>query len=247
MPRWQRCASGLAVLVSGGGAVQPVVNGQCVAGSRQRLAIHQRQLAGGSWQLVCNQPLGGMSEQRCISAVMSLLEHASCLARGGSQIRGGGGLTPVTGQFVVCRFGDMCKGALCTWYHPTASGTTRQPQGDAGSDMLPPRRRTPAAVSVLAEKERAQNWEERKQQSNWAQGRPTHGSEMSPNRAHNNTQGNHEVRALQQPPNAAHAKRAIGKHPPPPPPSTRCPRTPQGRELRPARRGVPATGVATGP
>ena len=34
---------------------------------------------------------------------------------------------------------------------------------------------------------------------------------------------------------------------PPPPPSTRCPRTPQGRGLRPARREVPATGVATGP
>ena len=32
---------------------------------------------------------------------------------------------------------------------------------------------------------------------------------------HNNTQGNHEVRALQQPPNAAHAKRANSKHPPP--------------------------------
>ena len=55
----------------------------------------------------------------------------------------------------VCRFGDMCKSARCPWYHPTASGTTRQPQGDAGSDMLPPRRRTPAAVSVPAEKERA--------------------------------------------------------------------------------------------
>ena len=35
-------------------------------------------------------------------------------------------------------FGDMCKSARCPWYHPTASGTTRQPQGDAGSDMLPP-------------------------------------------------------------------------------------------------------------
>ena len=81
--------------------------------------------------------------------------------------------------------------------------------------MLPPRRRTPAAVSVLAEKERVRNWEERKQQSIWAQSRPTHGSETSPNRTHNNTQGNHEVRALQQPPNAAHAERAISKHPRP--------------------------------
>ena len=82
--------------------------------------------------------------------------------------------------------------------------------------MLPSRRHTPAAVSVPAEKERARKWEERKQQSNWARSRPTHGSETSPNTTHNNTQGNHEVRALQQPPNAAHAKRAISKHPPPP-------------------------------
>ena len=65
-------------------------------------------------------------------------------------------------------------------------------------------------MSVPVEKERARNWEERKQQSNWAQSRPTHGS----NRTHNNTQGNHEVRALQQPPNAAHAERAISKPPP---------------------------------
>ena len=35
-------------------------------------------------------------------------------------------------------------------------------------------------------------------------------------RGRGNTQGNHEVRALQQPPNAAHAERAISKHPPPP-------------------------------
>ena len=89
--------------------------------------------------------------------------------------------------------------------------------GHAGSDMLPPppRRRTLAAMSVPAENERARNWEERKQQSNWAQGRPTHGSETSPYRTHNNTQGNHEVRALPQPPNAAQAERAISKHPPP--------------------------------
>ena len=58
--------------------------------------------------------------------------------------------------------------------------------------MLPPQRRTPLAMSV-AEKERARNWGEHKQQSNWAQGRPTHGSETSPNKTHNNTQGNHEV------------------------------------------------------
>ena len=69
--------------------------------------------------------------------------------------------------------------------------------------MLPPRRRTPATVSVPAEEERARNWEERKQQSKWAQGRPTHTSVTSPNRTHNNTQGNQEVQARQQPPNAA--------------------------------------------
>ena len=104
--------------------------------------------------------------------------------------------------------------------------------------MLPPWHRTLEAVSMLAEKERARNWEERKQQNNWAQGRPTHGSETSPNGTHNKTQGNHEVRALQQPPNAAHTERAISN--PPPPPSTRCPRTPQGRGLRPARWELPA-------
>ena len=52
-------------------------------------------------------------------------------------------------------------------------------------------------------KERASTWEEFKQQSNWAESRPTHGSETSPNRT------NHEVRALQQPPNAAHAEPAM--------------------------------------
>ena len=114
----------------------------------------------------------------------------------------------------VCRFGDMCKSARCPW-HPTASGTTRQPQWEVGSDMLPPLRRTPAAVSVPAEKERARNWKERNRQSNWAQGRPTHGNETSPNRTHNNTQGNHEVRALQQPPNTAYAERASANTPPP--------------------------------
>ena len=89
------------------------------------------------------------------------------------------------GQRPLCRcFGQRGGGG---------GGATRQPQWEAGSDMLPPRRRTPAAVSVPAEKERARNWEERKQQSNWAQSCLTHGSETSPNRKHNNTQGNHEV------------------------------------------------------
>ena len=164
-----------------------------------------------------------------------------CFSQGGRPVRiltpnrgffrgpeGGVGTTRTsTSDRSVCRFGDMCKSARCPWYHPTASGTTRQPQWEAGSDMMPPRRRTPAAVSVPAEEERARNWEERKQQSNWAQSRPTQGSETSPNRTHNNTQGNHEVRVLQQPPNAAHVERAISN--PPPPSSTRCPRTPQGR------------------
>ena len=156
----------------------------------------------------------------------------------------------------VCRFGDKCKTARCPWHHPTASGTTRQPQWDAGSDMLPPRRRTPEAVSMPAEKERARDWEERKQQNNWAQGRPTHGSETSPNRTHNNTQGNHEVRALQQPPNAAHAERAISKQPPPsldrvPTCSTRAgaaPRAPGGARHRGGNRAVtsqPRTGQST--
>ena len=71
-------------------------------------------------------------------------------------------------------------------------------------------------------------------QNSWAQGRPTHGSETSTRRTHNKTQGNHEVRALQQPPNAAHAERAISKHPSPykvPTYSTRAgaaPRAPGG-------------------
>ena len=81
--------------------------------------------------------------------------------------------------------------------------------------MRPPRQRTLAAVSAPAEEKRAPNWEECTQQSNRAQGRPTHGSGMSPNRTHNNAQGDHEVRALQQPPNAAHAKRAISNQAPP--------------------------------
>ena len=79
--------------------------------------------------------------------------------------------------------------------------------------MLPP----PALHTRSSEHaSRKRKSPKRKQQNNWAQGRPTHGSETSPNRTHNKTQGNHEVRALQQPPNAAHAERAISKHPPPP-------------------------------
>ena len=106
-----------------------------------------------------------------------------------------------------------------------------------------------------AEEERAQNWEERKQQSNWAQSRPTHGSEMSPNRTHNNTQGNQEVQARQQPPNAAHAEPAISKHPPSlykvPTNSTRVgpvPRAPGGARHGGGNRAVtsqPRTGQST--
>ena len=81
--------------------------------------------------------------------------------------------------------------------------------------MRPARQHALAAVSALVEEKTAPNWEERTQQSNWAQGRPTHGNETSPNTTHNNTQGDHEVRALQQPPNAAHAERAINKQAPP--------------------------------
>ena len=66
-------------------------------------------------------------------------------------------------------------------------------------------------------KKRAPNWEEHTQQSNWAQGRPTHGTETSPNKTHSTARGDHEVRALQQPPNAAHAEQAISKQAPPPP------------------------------
>ena len=121
--------------------------------------------------------------------------------------------------------------------------------------MLPPWRRRPEAMSRPAEKERARNWEERKQQNSWAQGRPAHGRETSPNRTHNKTQGNHEVRALQQPPNAAHAERAISKHPPSlykvPTYSTRAgaaPRAPGGARHGGGNRAVnsqPGTGQST--
>ena len=115
----------------------------------------------------------------------------------------------------VCRFGDMCRSARCPWCHPNHSGTTRQPQQEAGSDMRPPWRRTIAAVSAPAEETREPNWEVHTQRSNWAQGRPTHGSETSPNRTQSNAQGDHEVRAQQQPPNAVPTERAISKHAPP--------------------------------
>ena len=107
----------------------------------------------------------------------------------------------------VCRFGDMCRSARCPWCHPNHSGTNRQPQWEAGNDMQPPCQRTLAAVSAPAEE-----------------------------KTHSNAQGDHEVRALQQPPNAVHAERAIGKQAPPslyevPAHSTRAgavPRAPRG-------------------
>ena len=80
-------------------------------------------------------------------------------------------------------------------------------------------------------------------------------TETSPNRTHNKTQGNHEVRALQQPPNAAHAERAISKHPPSlykvPTYSTRAgaaPRVPGGARHGGGNRAVnsqPRTGQST--
>ena len=82
----------------------------------------------------------------------------------------------------------MCACVSVGWvWVPTrvhvCAGAVGQPdshKGMQGATCCPPWRRTPAAVSMPAEKERARNWEERKQQSNWAQSRPTHGSEMSP-------------------------------------------------------------------
>ena len=83
----------------------------------------------------------------------------------------------------ICRFGDMCRSAQCPLVPPkshrdhltaTTGGKQRPPP--------PPRQRTLAAVSAPAEQKRAPNWEEHTQKSNWAQGRPTHSTEMSPNR-----------------------------------------------------------------
>ena len=79
--------------------------------------------------------------------------------------------------------------------------------------MQPPRQRTLAAVSAPAEEKRAPNWEEHTQQSNWAQGWPTHGTETSPNRTHNNAQGDHEVRAVQQ--MRCTASKPLANKPPP--------------------------------
>ena len=123
----------------------------------------------------------------------------------------------MTGQFVDLKTCAKVPGAPSTTQ--LRVGQPDSHNGMQGATCYAPRHRTPEAMSKPAKKERAQNWEERKQQNNWAQGCPTHGSETSPNRTHNKTQGNHEVRALQQPPNAAHAERAINKHTPPPRPS----------------------------
>ena len=78
----------------------------------------------------------------------------------------------------------------------------------------------------------------------------------SSRKTHSNAQGDHEVRALQQPPNAAHAERAISKQAPPslyevPAYSTRAgaaPRTPGGARHGGGNRAVtsqPRTGQST--
>ena len=82
------------------------------------------------------------------------------------------------------------------------------------------------------------------QQSNWAQGCPTHSSETSPNRTRSNAWGTmrcencsyHQMRCMPSEPSASK----------PPPPSTRCPRTPQGQGLCPAHRRCPPWGWQQG-
>ena len=109
----------------------------------------------------------------------------------------------------------MCRSAGCPWCHPNDSGTTQQPQREAGSDTLPPPpppQRTPAAVSALA----PENQIGRNTCSNATGNRAApHGGEASPNRTQSNAQGNHEVEAPQQPPNAADAERATSNQAPP--------------------------------
>ena len=90
-------------------------------------------------------------------------------------------------------------------------------------------------------KKRAPDWEERTQQSNWEQGRPTHNGETSLSKTQSDAHGDHEEQAPQQPPNAADAEQAISNQAPPSPHG--CPQTPQGRGLCPTRQVVPATGV----
>ena len=143
--------------------------------------------------------------------------------------------TPVTGQFAdleTCAEVPGALGATQITMEPPVSHNGRQ----EATRAPPPRRRTLAAVSAPAKETRAPNWEVHTQRSNWAQGRPTHGSQTSSNRTHSTAQADHEVRAQQQPPNAAHAERAISKQAPPslhevPTNSTRAgaaPRTPGG-------------------
>ena len=122
------------------------------------------------------------------------------------------------------------------WDKPTA--TTRGRERHAAPPPPLPIHRTPAAVSASAEEKRAPEWEEPHTKPTGNKGRPTHDGETSPGRtqsdAQSDTQGDHEERAPQQPPNAADAERAISNQPPPPPlppPATRCPRTPRGQEL----------------
>ena len=86
--------------------------------------------------------------------------------------------------------------------------------------------------------------EARAQPTNWEQGRPTHSSGTSHSRTQCDAQGGHAERALQQPPNAVDAERAIGNQPPPLPPHGAC-------ELHKVggctpRAGVPTQGLAVG-
>ena len=137
--------------------------------------------------------------------------------RGGGVGGGGGGGGKTIGQFAgleTCAEVPGAPGATPITVGPPDSHNGRQ---EATCAPPPPRRRTLAAVSAPAEETRAPNWKVHTRRSNWSQGRPTHGSETSPNRTHSNAQADHEVRAQQQPPNAAHAERAISKQAPPPP------------------------------
>ena len=120
--------------------------------------------------------------------------------------------TPVTGQFVDLETCAKVPGAPSTTQLKVGQPDSHNGRQGATCCPPPPRRRTPATVSVPAEEERARNWEEGKQQSNWAQ---SHTAVR--HRTHNNTQGNHEVRALQQPPNAATLSEPSANPPPPSP------------------------------
>ena len=125
----------------------------------------------------------------------------------------------------------------CKWDNPTAARRCRERHA-------PLRHRTAAAVSVPAEKERARIGRNASSKATGHRAAPHTAGRRAPTghkTIHKGTMrcehySNHQMRRTPSEPLANT----------PPPPSTRCPRTPQGRELRPARREVPATGVATG-